>query len=66
MFTREKSKKCLSMFIAVLFLSVFFTFMMHTEQAEAKQAKKGKEVVVNVIFGDTPDWTLLEDNIDMF
>jgi len=47
-------------------VSVFFTFMMHTEQAEAKQAKKGKEVVVNVIFGDTPDWTLLEDNIDMF
>jgi ABC-type glycerol-3-phosphate transport system substrate-binding protein len=60
MFANKKFHLFLSLaFAAVLVFSIIPAFAGGEED-------EGKEVMLNILFGDTPDWTLLEDNINLF
>ena len=63
---RNRRKRIIVGFSLIFFLGSLCTLFAGGEKATEQGAMKGEPVTLNILFGDTPDWTLLEDHIDWF
>jgi ABC-type glycerol-3-phosphate transport system substrate-binding protein len=66
MFSSRKGFVMLFVLACIAFFSSSAYLSLAAGDKKEQSGKKGEATLLRILFGDTPDWTLLEDNIDSF